>query len=114
MAAGLRKRRTGHAAAYRVTMKDLAAQISEPLRRPVIEETGLKGRYEIRIDVSAYMQAPAGVGEGHREREIDVMSVLFPALQQQLGVKRRPGTDYFATPATSKWLSDCEYCAIPL
>jgi uncharacterized protein (TIGR03435 family) len=72
--------------AHRVTTKDLAIQISEPLRRPVIDETGLKGRYEIRIDVSAYMQAPAG-GDGHSEGQIDVMSVLFSALQQQLGVK---------------------------
>jgi uncharacterized protein (TIGR03435 family) len=48
--------------AHRVTMKDLAIQISDPLRRPVIDETGLKGHYEIRIDVSAYMQAAAGGG----------------------------------------------------
>ena len=73
--------------AHRVTMKDLAIQISDPLRRPVIDETGLKGRYEIRIDVSAYMQAAAGGGDGHAEGQIDVMSVLFTALQQQLGVK---------------------------
>ena len=73
--------------AHRVTMKDLAAQISDPLRRPVIDETGLKGRYEIRIDVSAYMQSAAGGGDGRGEGQIDVMSVLFTALQQQLGVK---------------------------
>jgi uncharacterized protein (TIGR03435 family) len=72
--------------AHRVTMKDLAAQISDPLRRPVIDETGLKGHYEIRIDVTAYMQS-AGGGDGHGEGQIDVMSVLFTALQQQLGVK---------------------------
>lgn len=73
--------------AHRVTMKDLATQISEPLRRPVIDETGLKGRYEIKIDVSAYMQGATGGGEGRSEGQIDVMSVLFTALQQQLGVK---------------------------
>jgi uncharacterized protein (TIGR03435 family) len=77
----------GTLVAHRVTMKDLAAQISEPLRRPVIDETGLKGRYEIRIDVTAYMQGAAGGGDGHSEGQIDVMSVLFTALQQQLGVK---------------------------
>ena len=73
--------------AHRVTMKDLSIQISEPLKRPVIDETGLTGRYEIKIDVSAYMQGATGGGEGRGEGQIDVMSVLFTALQQQLGVK---------------------------
>ena len=73
--------------AHRVTMKDLAIQISDPLRRPVIDETGLKGRYEIKIDVSAYMQAATGGGDKNSEGQIEVLSVLFTALQQQLGVK---------------------------
>jgi uncharacterized protein (TIGR03435 family) len=79
----------GTLVAHRVTMSDLAAKISEPLRRPVIDETGLKGRYEIRIDVTAYMQGTTGPGSGAGEGggQIDVMSVLFTALQQQLGVK---------------------------
>lgn len=78
----------GTLVAHRVTMKDLAIQISDPLRRPVIDETGLKGRYEIRIDVRAFMQAPTpGGGDKQSEGQIDVMSVLFTALQQQLGVK---------------------------
>lgn len=73
--------------AHRVTMKDVAIQISDPLRRPVIDETGLTGKYEIRIDVAAYMQSQAG-GDGKvGEQQIDVMSVLFNALQSQLGVK---------------------------
>lgn len=75
--------------AHRVTMKDLAIQISDPLNRPVIDETGLKGRYDIKIDVSAYMQGVTGGSEGRGggEGQIDVMSVLFTALQQQLGVR---------------------------
>ncbi len=76
--------------AHRVTMKDLAVQVSDPLKRPVIDETGLKGKYEIRIDVAAYMQSAGGGGDGKGgggEQQIDVMSVLFNALQQQLGVK---------------------------
>ena len=79
--------------AHRVTMKDLALQISEPLNRPVVDETGLKGRYEIKIDVSGYMQGGAGGGEGKGgeskggEGQVDVMSILFNGLQEQLGVK---------------------------
>ena len=80
--------------AHRVTMKDLAAQISEPLKRPVIDETGLTGRYELKIDVSGYVQTAAGAdvkgpgeGKGGPDGPMDVMSILFTGLQEQLGVK---------------------------
>ena len=70
--------------AHHVTMKDFAEKVSEPLNQPVIDETGLTGKYEIKIDVAAYMQtAGQTLGNG----QLDVMSVLFNALQQQLGVK---------------------------
>ncbi len=71
--------------AHRVTMKDLALQISEPLARPVIDETGLKGKYEIKIDVSAYMLDNAKGDAGGPPP--DLMSLLFTGLQQQLGIK---------------------------
>jgi uncharacterized protein (TIGR03435 family) len=61
-------------------MSDLAEKISEPLGRPVLDATGLKGRYDIHIDATAYM-APAGDGQ------MDVRSLLFTAFQQQLGLK---------------------------
>lgn len=70
--------------AHHVTMKDFAEKVSEPLRRPVIDETGLTAKYEIRIDVAAYMQS---TGQTPGDGQIDVMAVLFNALQQQLGVK---------------------------
>lgn len=70
--------------AHHVTMKDFAEKVSEPLRRPVIDETGLKGKYEIKIDVAAYMQS---TGQTLGDGQVDVMAVLFNALQQQLGVK---------------------------
>jgi uncharacterized protein (TIGR03435 family) len=70
----------GRLTAERVTMSDLAEKISEPLGRPVIDATGLKGRYDIHLDATAY----AGAGSNG---QMDVMSLLFNALQQQLGVK---------------------------
>ena len=66
--------------AERVTMSDLAEKISEPLGRPVIDATGLKGRYDIHIDATAYL---ASSGNG----SMDITALLFNALQQQLGVK---------------------------
>lgn len=70
----------GALVAERVSMSDLAEKISEPLGRPVMDATGLTGRYDIHIDASAYL-ASAGNGQ------MDVMSLLFNALQQQLGVR---------------------------
>ncbi len=70
--------------AHHVTMKDFAEKVSEPLHRPVIDETGLTGKYEIKIDVAAYMQS---TGQTLDNGQVDVMAVLFNALQQQLGVK---------------------------
>jgi uncharacterized protein (TIGR03435 family) len=70
----------GRLVAERVTMSDLAEKISEPLGRPVIDATGLKGRYDIHIDATAYMTSPGS-------QSMDVTALLFNALQQQLGVK---------------------------
>lgn len=70
--------------AHHVTMKDFAEKVSEPLHQPVIDETGLTGKYEIKIDVAAYMQS---TGQTLGSGQLDVMAVLFNALQQQLGVK---------------------------
>jgi uncharacterized protein (TIGR03435 family) len=70
----------GRLVAERVTMTDLTEKISEPLGRPVIDATGLKGRYDIHIDATAYMTSSGS-------QSMDVTALLFNALQQQLGVK---------------------------
>jgi uncharacterized protein (TIGR03435 family) len=70
-------------------MGEFAEKISEPLGRPVIDATGLQGRYDLRIDVSAYMaDTQANAAEGGQQ--MDVMSILFNALQAQLGVRLEP------------------------
>jgi uncharacterized protein (TIGR03435 family) len=66
--------------AEHATMSDFAEKISEALGRPVMDATGLKGRYDIHMDATAYM---ATSGDG----PMDAMGFLFNALQQQLGVK---------------------------
>jgi len=68
--------------AKQVTMSEFASKISEPLGRPVIDATGLQGRYDIRIDVTPYMTAPPKDGG-----ELDMMSLLFTAFREQLGLK---------------------------
>jgi uncharacterized protein (TIGR03435 family) len=66
--------------AHRVTMQDFAAKLSEPLRGPVLDQTGMNGKYEIRIDISGYMI-------DQNDASNDLMSLLFKGLQEQLGIK---------------------------
>jgi uncharacterized protein (TIGR03435 family) len=68
--------------AKQVTMSEFASKISEPLGRPVVDATGLQGRYDIRIDVTSYMTAPPKAGG-----ELDMTSLLFTAFREQLGLK---------------------------
>lgn len=69
-------------AAHRVTLGDVGDRISAQLERPVIDTTGLKGRYEIRMDLSPYLAA-AGADAG----KLDMLSTLFTGLREQLGVR---------------------------
>lgn len=68
--------------AKRVTMNEFASKLSEPLGRPVVDATGLNGRYDLRIDVSSYMTSRPG-----KESELDVTELLFAGLKDQLGIK---------------------------
>ena len=69
--------------AHRVTMAALADKLSDPLGSPVVDQTGLKGKYEIRIDITGFI--PTGGGNGPNPDE--VLSILFNAIPAQLGVK---------------------------
>lgn len=73
--------------AVRASMKDFVAQISGPLGRPVIDATGLVGRYDIRIDVTPFMADATG-GKAEPGGDADIMStILFVGMPQQLGLK---------------------------
>jgi uncharacterized protein (TIGR03435 family) len=91
--------------ASHVSMSELASKISEPLGRPVIDATGLKGRYDIRIDVTAYRTE----NENGKGAQLDMMSILFNALQAQLGVKlegRRETVDILTVDHAEKTPSE--------
>jgi len=79
------RRAEGVLTAVRVSMSDFAEQISDPLNRPVVDATGLNRRYDIRIDISSYLLSAANNGKG--EGEMDVTSILFTGLQEQLGLR---------------------------
>jgi len=73
----------GMLVAHRATMPALADKLSDPVGGPVIDQTGLKGKYEIRIDITAFMPAAGDNGPNPDE----VLSILFNAIPAQLGVK---------------------------
>ena len=79
----------GMMTAERVTMADLANQISEPLGKPVLDRTGLKARYDVILDPTAYSE----VSDDGNSRRIDPMSMILTAIPQQLGVKVEGGRE---------------------
>ena len=70
--------------AHNARLTDLAEGIADEAGRPVIDATGLHGRYEIRMDLTPYLRREAGQGP------IDTASVLFTGLQELLGLKLEP------------------------
>lgn len=66
------------------TLDQLAMFLSDPLRAPCIDMTGLKGRYDFSFDISDYLpKGPRQPGEP----EPDPVSILQTALPKQLGLK---------------------------
>jgi len=73
-----------------IAMPDLADQLSDPLQRPVVDKTGLAGRYDVRLDPTAFMTPSEGEGRGGR---IDTISMILTAIPSQLGLKVDSGKD---------------------
>jgi uncharacterized protein (TIGR03435 family) len=70
-------------------MSELAQELSGPLKRPVIDATGLKARYDFRINMLPYLEAAAAVngGKGDQVGELDLAGILVRALQDELGLR---------------------------
>ena len=69
------------AAFQRATVSKLAELLSGPLQSPVIDETGLTGRYDFKLDLSGFLDPSTPMGIN------DVIPILIQAAQQQLGIK---------------------------
>lgn len=66
--------------AQHATMSEFVGTLSGPLRTPVIDKTGLTGRYDFTVDLSSYF-APAKPGQ-----QPDMTSIIVSALREQLGL----------------------------
>jgi uncharacterized protein (TIGR03435 family) len=74
---------SGHVEATGLTMNDLAANISNWLRRPVANQTGIEGRFDLTLDFESEGAVEAGAADTGRPS-------LFTAVQDQLGLKLEP------------------------
>jgi uncharacterized protein (TIGR03435 family) len=90
----------GHLAAAKMSLSGLADNLSRTLARPVLDMTGLAGRYDFTLDWTpddnerGTAGLPAGMSKGEGGGDVHPDSVtgatLFTALQEQLGLKLDP------------------------
>ena len=67
----------------RADLDELAAMASQPLRAPVVNATGLKGRYDFKVDIAPYLTPEVTSAKN----PTDLIGVGITALQEQLGLK---------------------------
>lgn len=73
-----------------VTMADLAGRVlSRFVDHPIVDETGLAGRYNVHLEFVRDSAPNATVAPG--AATTDPGPVIFTALEQQLGLRLRPG-----------------------
>lgn len=70
----------GAMVAQHATMSEFIATLVGPLRTPVLDKTGLTGRYDFTVDLSSYF-AQTKVGE-----QPDLTAIMMSALREQVGL----------------------------
>lgn len=69
----------------RMSMHEFAALLSEPMRKPVIDLTDLKGAFDFTLDASNY--APPEPAPGQPREQTDDSYLVTRALQDELGLR---------------------------
>lgn len=84
----------GLISAQQIPMSTLATQLSQALGRSVIDETGLKGNYDVKLEWTPDTSERRGMGDGDPRPSSEAPPApdpagpsLFTALQEQLGLK---------------------------
>jgi len=67
----------------KTSMTQLADLLSQPLRCPITDMTGLKGVYDFTVDLTSYIPAEFKPGDPPP----DIVGIAMSALQDQLGLK---------------------------
>ena len=77
---GILRPSKGAMVAQHATMAEFIGTLSGPLRTPVVDKTGLTGRYDFAVDLSSYF---AETKEGEQP---DLLAIIMSALREQLGL----------------------------
>lgn len=64
-----------------VTMQEFADYMAGPLEGPVVNETGLEGKYDFTLDFTSYLPAE------ERTMRAEMTGIILAALQGELGLK---------------------------
>ena len=62
----------------RVSASELALILTQAFGRPVVDATGLKGRYDIHLDMTPFMNNPGSE---------DIVDIMMTALKEQMGLR---------------------------
>jgi uncharacterized protein (TIGR03435 family) len=73
-----------------VPIADLARLIEQPAGRPIIDETGLTGRYDFKIRFQSVRRAAPEAGVAS-----DPVPTIFSAVEEQLGLKLESATSSY-------------------
>ncbi|SPE26967.1 conserved exported hypothetical protein [Candidatus Sulfopaludibacter sp. SbA3] len=77
--------------AERTSMAQFAELVSQPLQRPVIDNTGLKGAFDFTLDLMSYIPLDAdGKPSPDKVAVEDRDTIIIMAVQQQLGLRLEP------------------------
>jgi len=72
--------------ARHTSMQEFAGSLAGPLRNPVVDKTGLTGRYDFTVDLMAYFPDNPGAKGG----AIDFVEIAKSAFRDQLGLTLEP------------------------
>jgi uncharacterized protein (TIGR03435 family) len=67
-----------------MTIREFGDFLSGPLQMPVVDETGLTGKYDFAIDFTPYLPDPAHSMDGTKP---DTTGILMAAMEGELGIK---------------------------
>ena len=71
----------------RAPVAQLVEMLSNVLRAPVVDMTGLKGRYDVSLNVAKYAADMAAQGKSVESTPMDPQALISVVLQEELGLK---------------------------
>jgi uncharacterized protein (TIGR03435 family) len=66
-----------------MTIQEFGDFLSQPLQMPVVDETGLKGKYDFELDFTSYLPDPHSMSDTRP----DANSIIMAAMEGELGIK---------------------------